>query len=372
MGLLRTIRSLGFRLTTCVLALFMLASCVGGSVGAQDTSGPYRVKWVRETSQAINSMAFSPDGRILATGGHGIQLWDVQDGSLIREMNTPYKASSLFGFTHDGTEVISEPVGGRPPTGIAYGFSLVDVKTDQVRSVTSPYGTRAEAVAFTPSGDVTLALYGPWEKGRIAVYDPKTWQVVRMFAPDQKIGSLMALSPDNTHLAVTKYPGRVQIWNYRTGAMVREFEAHPQRIDSLGFMTDGTALFTTSSGGVTKDESNNWTAVRKGEEVRIWDMVNGTLLNACRPDLVIGKFLSRAIAIDDRNLLFHANDARSGVLDIQNCQETSLPALPLKHWDRPLSISVGGYWAGGSGKEKQATIYTKVVVFERSETLGNK
>lgn len=252
--------------------LLVVAACAGGNVAAQDTVGPYRVKWVKETSQAVNSMAFSPDGRILATGGSGVLLWEVVTGNLIREMKTKSKAHSLFGFTPDGSAVVTEQVGGKPPNALAYAFSLVDVKTDQIWSVRSPYGTRADAVIFSPIGDVVVALFGPWEKGRIAVYDPKSWLVVRMLAPDQGIGSLMALSPDNTHLAVTKYPGKVQIWNYRTGTMVREFEVG--NIRSLVFSADGRWLTTGSGSGIASfDPVKKVTNfIGPPDKIRLWDV----------------------------------------------------------------------------------------------------
>ena len=40
--------------------------------------------------------------------------------------------------------------------------------------------------------------------------------------------------------------GRVRVWNYQTGAVVRDIAAHHQRVHALGFSLDGTQL---ASGG---------------------------------------------------------------------------------------------------------------------------
>lgn len=162
---------------------------------------------------------------------------------------------------------------------MSHGFSVIDVATDKVRDVASPYGASATAVGFAPEGDVAVALYAPWEKGRFAVYDTKTWQVVRMFAVNREISSSkMALSPDNTHLAVKKAFGIMQLWNYRTGTLLREFKAHIGEIISFDFSHDGTFLAVTS---FRKDEN----------ALTVWSVKNGDLIASKYPQVENGKWV---------------------------------------------------------------------------------
>jgi len=177
---------------------------------------------------------------------------------------------------------------------VSHGFSVIDVATDKVRDVASPYGASATAVGFAPEGDVAVALYAPWDKGRFAVYDTKTWQVVRMFADDRGIfPSKMALSPDNTHLAVTKGVGIIQLWNYRTGTLLREFKAHIGWILSFDFSHEGTFLAVTSSGKVTKSTAQQKVPVREFDEnaLTVWSVKNGDLIASKYPQVENGKWV---------------------------------------------------------------------------------
>lgn len=261
-----------------VLGLALAACAADGT--AVDEAGPYRKKWVRQaqTSDAINSLALSPDGSLLAVCEFGVFLWDVKTGTLLREMKTPGKADGLYGFSPDGTLLATAPV-ARQPNGQPYGFSLVNVKTDAVRSIVGPYETGAQAVAFSPAGDVAVVIYGRWEKGTMAVYDAKTWEIVRMLAPDRTVGvhGIMALSPDNRHMAVIKYPDLVQIWDYRTGELVREFDTYLVGVHSLAYSPDGKLLATGGGSGIMTIDPITQKKVFSvpPDMVRLWDANTG-------------------------------------------------------------------------------------------------
>src|ERR1700682_3890012 len=67
----------------------------------------------------IEGLAFSPDGRMLASaGGSGdgeIKLWEVKSGRLIRSFVGEKYASRLLAFSPDGTSLAA--AGGDTPAG---------------------------------------------------------------------------------------------------------------------------------------------------------------------------------------------------------------------------------------------------------------
>jgi WD40 repeat protein len=59
------------------------------------------------TGAVDTSLAFSPDGRLLASAGSArqVRLWQVEDGALVREMeheSLGFEVSSAVEFSRDG------------------------------------------------------------------------------------------------------------------------------------------------------------------------------------------------------------------------------------------------------------------------------
>jgi tRNA A-37 threonylcarbamoyl transferase component Bud32 len=101
---------------------------------------------------AVHSIAFSPDGRLLASGGedHTVRLWDVATGREILPL----------------------------------------------RGHTNP----VRCVVFSPDGK-RLAAGGGTEDGNVIVWDPASGEIVRTLSGDLRTVRGLAFSPDCKHLA---------------------------------------------------------------------------------------------------------------------------------------------------------------------------
>jgi WD40 repeat protein len=132
-----------------IIAAAVLATVVvthhGSAPGCQTLTPP-------AASQHVRAVAFSPDGRTLATAGAGgrTYLWDVGTGRLIATLSGPFTGASgaSVAFSPDGTMLAV--VDG---SGIA---DVWDVTTDRLVAALAP-DDRAESVAFSPDGR-TLAV----------------------------------------------------------------------------------------------------------------------------------------------------------------------------------------------------------------------
>src|ERR1700722_18314029 len=69
------------------------------------------VEFVAQTghTNAIDAVAFSPDGSLLASGGHDaiIKLWDVQTGSELRALAGHANTVTSLAFSRDGRMLVS-------------------------------------------------------------------------------------------------------------------------------------------------------------------------------------------------------------------------------------------------------------------------
>ena len=116
------------------------------------------------------TVAFSPDGRTLATGGADplVHLWDVRTGKLLRELeqNVGNAVWSLE-FSPDGSVLAIS--GGDPYA------SLWDVATgEQLGPRLGGVGSREATIDLSPDGRRLLMTHGDG-KGAVWDVDPESW-----------------------------------------------------------------------------------------------------------------------------------------------------------------------------------------------------
>jgi len=112
---------------------------------------------------AVNCLAFSPDGEILATGHYDgiIRFWDIESGDLIREISTNGVIETLA----------FSPLGGVMASGSSYqdfAIRLWDVENGALLRTLEGHTRGVNALEFSPNGqllasatyDGTLRLWG--------------------------------------------------------------------------------------------------------------------------------------------------------------------------------------------------------------------
>ena len=123
----------------------------------------------------VYSVAFSPDGKLLATSGSHLiradgssvinaenatpgklKLWDVKTGELKRDLGEHYSAVRSVAFSHDAKTLAS--LGSHPPSWTS-SVRLWDPQTGTVKKVLRilPHGFLEDTVAFSPDGKLVAA-----------------------------------------------------------------------------------------------------------------------------------------------------------------------------------------------------------------------
>lgn len=155
---------------------------------------------------AVNSVAFSPDGQIVASGGadSNIKLWNVSTGREIRNFNGVSDA----------------------PVGLVQSFFGNNVSDNQVCTV-----------AFSPDGK-TLASGG--ENQFIKLWGVNNKNVNFLKGSSEKVHTV-AFSPDGKTLASGGADGIIRIWNLLTGKVTFNL-GDSSCVYSLAFSPDGKTL----------------------------------------------------------------------------------------------------------------------------------
>ena len=272
------------------------------AIGDQKVIHFYDTASGKETGQlqahrSCLSLAYSPDGRLLASGGvdpgkdqNSIRIWDVAKGKELRRCELPKneppidlafcpKGDRLAAVIEEVDAHIFEVATGKPvqrldqywASRIAYapdGKSLITVRGPTVRvwdaaagkeNFQKREGQRSGVRAVAVSSDGKLVASGGED---ICLWDTATSKLIRRIAVKRPVAAL-AFAPDNKTLASAGRDKILHLWNVTTGQEEREFKGHKHPLCGVAFSPDGKLL---ASGDVRST-------------IRLWDVDAGKEVN---------------------------------------------------------------------------------------------
>jgi RNA polymerase sigma factor (sigma-70 family) len=219
-----------------------------GSFGAQaDRDKPYAAtRW-------MHSVAFSPDGKTLATGEHNdgwqvatIRLWDVASGAMLKQLQGHTDGVLCLAYSPDGKSLASASKDGT--------VRVWDVDRGAERLNLTGHDGEVRWVTWSPDGKV-LASTGA--DGAVRLWDADKGTAVHSWKAHVGGASAVAFSPDGKRLASSGADKTTRLWDLATRQELRKVE-RDKPVRGVAFSPDGKLV---ASGGT-------W-------EVLLWDPDTG-------------------------------------------------------------------------------------------------
>ena len=200
----------------------------------------------------VNSVAFLSDGRMLATGSDDetTRLWNVRTGNEVARFGAPIKNNDGSGFKlldFDSGHVSSvafSPDGRILATG-SYDrrARLWDVATGKEVFRLNGHTGLVNSVAFSSDGRI-LATGSDDDTARL--WDVETGKEIVRFVGHSRAVTSVAFSVDGQTLATGSGDETVRLWDVETGIEIARLESDSNAVTSVAFSKDGQTLATGS------------------------------------------------------------------------------------------------------------------------------
>ena len=259
-----------------------IAAATSKDIWLYDARSGVTLKLLTGHTDSVLTVAFSPSGNYLASGGSDgtVRGWYVRSGTLVDTFEGHGGAVRSVRFSPDGSTLAS--------AGADKLIRLWDVWNGDFKGTLAGHLEPVDTIAFSPDGSM---IASGSRDGAVMLWDFQTGKKILTIQGHEHPISSVTFSPDGLTLASSGEPnwvrsslskvGELKLWDTRTGEQVRTLEGHSNTVGCMAFSPNGEVL---ASGGGRYDGTVRLWNTRTGEESRILEGQFGVHSVAFSPD----------------------------------------------------------------------------------------
>ena len=221
----------------------------------------------------ITTLDFSPDGQYIATGSYDeiIRIWDWKNNQFVRELKEHKGTIWSVVFSADGKRLAS--------SGEDNIVRLWNAETGELLQKFSGHTRNIWKVRFTPDGKNIVS--SSFDK-TIKIWNTVNGSLVRTLTGHTEAVVGLAISPDGKTIASGSDDKTVKLWELQTGKLLHTMEGGAEHVYAVAFSPDGKRLINGNrdkgnAGELLQNFLGDSDGIR-GISMRLWDVQSGQLL----------------------------------------------------------------------------------------------
>jgi WD40 repeat protein len=221
----------------------------GARLASGDARGGLKLWSVREgraiaevptvTAQPVAALAFTPDGRILASAqGESIRLWAIPDARPLATLDGHVAAVRALAFAPDGRTLAS--------VSDDRSVKLWSMPEGRLRTTIREHGEPLRAVAWTPDGATVVSA-----AGTIRTWSAATGRLRASVAGHDAAVRALCVTADGATLVSASDDGTARTWALPAGTAGATLPGHTGAVVGVAAV-DGRTLVTASDDGTLR------------------------------------------------------------------------------------------------------------------------
>lgn len=265
-------------------------------------------------SKEINSVAFSPDNKTLATGSEDktVRLWSAKNGQLLKTIQGHNDEVTSIAFSSDGKIIAS---GSRD-----YTIRLWDAGTKEIAKTLQAHKDAVNSVAVSPTGQI---IASGSKDSSISLWDSQTGKLIKKLDDYSSEVTSLDFSPDGNILVSGHRDGTLHLWDAQAEKYSKAIKSRAGgMIRSATFSPDGQ-IFVSESDGLA---IHLW-------DTNTWERLKSLGNHNTAVKSVAFSYDNRTFASGSHNQTIHIRDAYTGEI---------LKTIQGHGWVRSLAFSPNG------------------------------
>jgi WD40 repeat protein len=207
----------------------LLAAAKGSkNVILYNTTTGQEVQRLPEVNKSVRLVAFSQDGAVLAAADvHRIRLWQTDSWKEIEFGSGHQEPILAMAFSPDGRTIAT---GGLDGQLIQWSWPG-GKEQHRIKGIASSWGI--QNLAFSPDGHMIGATGWNNRGDMYFVFDTATGTPISQFGKDTRGGGVISFLPGSKQVITDGKDGAIRVWDAKTGTLDRQIGEHESRIIAL-------------------------------------------------------------------------------------------------------------------------------------------